>query len=160
ELAKRKFKPFVHLAIDGDFPRVSVLGLFRNLPVVANVEFVVRRGRVIKQAFRGFRHQRLLAKHDELVALSREAEIGWTLLCRCSRGCGGALRHGGRNQPARHVGRKRDRTTDGGAHCSKPGPVEKATSAWSRSPPEYKRVRSFGVLAVQFFDGAFFSPCH
>src|SRR6476619_3561330 len=165
EFAKREFKLLVHLPVDCDLPGVGVLGLFGNLPVVADVELVSRCRRVVEQAFRRFRHQRFLAEQDELVALAWEIEIDRTLFGRRGRGTrwwrrGCALRHRGWNQSARHVGRERNCATNRGAHRSEPGPAEKSSPVWPRFPPEYERIRPFGVLAIQFLDSAFPSSCH
>ena len=52
QLAKRELELLVDLAIDGDLPGVGVLGLLGNLSVVADEEFVGRRGVVVKQMLR------------------------------------------------------------------------------------------------------------
>ena len=58
-----------------DLPLVRLLRRFRNLTVVADEEFVVRRGVVVELAFGRLRHQRLVAEQHELVALAGEFQI-------------------------------------------------------------------------------------
>jgi hypothetical protein len=57
------------------FPGVGIFRLLGYLPVVANVEFLDRRGVVIEQAFRRLGDQRPLAEHDEPFVLAGKLQI-------------------------------------------------------------------------------------
>jgi hypothetical protein len=59
------------------------------------------------------------------------------------------LRHSRRDEPARHIGRKRNPTADGGTHSGKPGAVEKTASAWLRHTSENQGVGPFRIVAIK-----------
>ena len=98
QLPERDLDLVVDFAVDGDFPGVGILRLLGDLPVVAKVEFLDRRGVVIEQAFRRLGNQRLFAEHDEPFVLAGEFQMlrsllrggrgNWTRLCVCARNSG------------------------------------------------------------------------
>ena len=63
----------------GDLPGVGLLGLLRDLSVVADEELGRRRGVVVEQILRRLRDQRPVAEHDELFVLAGKFQILRTL---------------------------------------------------------------------------------
>ena len=113
QFAERDLDLVVDLAVDGDLPGVGILRLLGDLPVVADVEFLDRRGVVVEQAFRRLGDQRLFAEHDEAFVLAGEFQILRSLGRRGGRGGRSSLRVGLGNAHA--VARERQRAADDGA---------------------------------------------
>jgi len=112
DTAERDLDLVVDLAIDGDLPGIGIFRLLGDLPVVANVEFLDRRGVVVEQAFRRLGDQRLFAEHDEPFVLAGEFQV-LRSLGRNRRGGRSRLRVGLRNAYA--VARERQDAADDGA---------------------------------------------
>ena len=87
QLAERDFDLVVDLAIDGDLPGIGIPCLLGDLPVVADVEFLDRRGVVVEQAFRRLGDQRLFTENDEPFVLAGIFQILRSLRLG---GCGSA----------------------------------------------------------------------
>src|SRR5215208_6300116 len=124
QLTQGELELVVHLAIDRELPLVRFLGLFRDLPVVADVKFGSRRGGLVEQMLGRLGDQRTVAEHDQAFVLAGEVQWLWPLWWRGTAGRGAArlrLRQRRRNEAARHGGGERNRSAHGHADRRQPG---------------------------------------
>ena len=153
QLAERQLELVVDLAVDRDLPLVRLLGRLRNLAVVADEELRGRRGVVVEQMLRRLGHQRTLAEHARACRPCRGISDTAGPSARRARGGARRLRQRRRDQPARHVGRERNRAADRGARRRR-GPRRRESRgdrrrSCGRRPSASARS---GSCCVQLFD--------
>ena len=151
EFAERELELLVDLAVDGDLPAVGVALRLRNGAVVADEELVGRRGVVVEQA-----------SGVSATSGRSPSTTSPSFLPGNFRYCGPLawrrlllLRERRRDQPARHVGRKRDGAADRGAHGRKPAAAEKAAPVDVGPAPEHGRVGPLRIVPIKLVDGPF-----
>jgi hypothetical protein len=158
QLAEADLDLLVDFTIDDDFPGVGVFRLLGYLPVVANIEFLDRRGVVVEQAFRSLGDERSIAQHNEPFVLAGKLQM-LRRLRRRRRRRGGRGRRASRSglrvgagNPADVYGRRQGAANDGshrGQACTaqKSAPVGIQAVAARRIPPGLSRHDSLSLVA-------------